>query len=152
MLACVFHKQCNHRLMWVSVYVNPLKQFGSEDRQEKKNCGHVCFLSLAPPHYCSEGMGNISTQVKDRDRGAGITWNLCERWCLLGLISVFFRRWILSSWSTVCDVIVYYPRAGISNRELAGGLAVGELSRCFNFSIIMKCPLTRSWISDISVI
>lgn len=55
MRACVFHKQSNQWLMWVSVYINPQNNLAqAESRRKTKAC--VCFLSsrffprLLPAH------------------------------------------------------------------------------------------------------
>lgn len=141
--------------MWVSVYINPPKQFGSADRQGEKNV--VVFVFYHPFFFFSPFplllwvYGECQHASKNWDGGAGAGYNLesvaVSGGCLLGLISVFFWRWILSSRSAGCDVIVYYPTASVSNRELAGGSAAGELYRSFEASVLLKCPWARHWIS-----
>lgn len=89
--------------------------------------------------------GECQHASKNCDGGGGGGYNLesvaVSGGRLLGLISVFFWRWILLSRSAGCDVIVYYPTASVSNRELAGGSAAGELYRSFEASVLLlKCP------------
>lgn len=80
-------------------------------------------------------------QVNGSDGAAGITWSLWLRAASPGVNQqVILWRWILSSQSSGCDVIVYYPTASVGNRELAGGLAAGELCRPFDASVLLKCP------------
>lgn len=52
---------------------------------------------------------------------------------------IFWGDGSSSSRSAGRDIIVYYPTASVGNRELAGGLAAGELCGSFDASVLLKC-------------
>lgn len=107
MLAYAFHKQCNHRLLWVSVYIYPPKQFGPENEQEINVVVVVFCHSFFFFFYYGECQ-------QDWDEEEGITGTV---WQSPGVNQYIFQgRWIFSPGP---DVIVYYPSLSVSNRELA---------------------------------
>lgn len=72
--------------------------------------------------------GECQHTREKNSRDLGINWSLWL-WALAspGVNQHIFLGWIFLSHGAECDVIVYYPTASVSNRELAGDLAAGKL-------------------------
>lgn len=145
MLACVFHKQCNQWLMWVSVYINPQNNLAQAERRRKtKAC--ICFLSshffprLLPMHgECQRASERPGRRNKCNPEtvaviSGGVPPGVNQ--------SIFWRRgrWIFSSHSPRCDVIVYYPAACVGKREWA----VGFRGRHTVANLLTVCPRSSS--------
>lgn len=133
--------------MWVSVYVDPLKQFGSKERQGKIIAVVFVFYHCVFFLLCSSKcVGIISTQVKKP--GLRSEWVKPGVWvdASPGVNQRIFIVEGVSCPGADCDVIVYYPTASVSNRKLAGGLAVGEPYRSFDASVLVKYSLAGLWL------